>query len=498
MGRSRLAAAGAAALLLVAWWAAVSRRPAPDARSILLTRPEKPELAPTPEPEAPAQPPAIEAPPAELPPPEPALARSAQRRFSSPTPQAAAGGIAGSEGEPPGSPGFNVNLPGGYGAPTASVGRFMPPPAGPSPSPAAGPASGPHDAPAAGPGSPADEASPEPAPSTDKAAAAAAAGLVSAAKNLKTRGDAAQMKANASLEAGLMRQIEVDRKVDSGIRNAISAIQRSGRPLTMDAVTAAAEDVLAENGLTSDDVDLPIAIARASAPPPPEVPQAAYLAAVKAIVAAPPLDPAIQVEIQQLAESPPPPRAPAPRGALDAFRQHKDVFDKALKDFGVKPEHILGILGVETGWGRNTGKYPLPSTLKAISERTGRDGRPTKAAKQAGRDLAALARLSAQGNLGGLKPEQVRGSYAGAMGIPQFLPSSWEALSRSPDGGKRDPFDFRDAAYSVGNYLKASGYHKDVARSIWSYNHSQEYVDKVLGLSEKVKGGLPSQPPPVR
>ena len=54
--------------------------------------------------------------------------------------------------------------------------------------------------------------------------------------------------------------------------------------------------VLQENGLTEEDVDLPTAIARASAPPPPEVPQAAYLEAVRAIVAAPPLPPAIQVE----------------------------------------------------------------------------------------------------------------------------------------------------------------------------------------------------------
>lgn len=211
-----------------------------------------------------------------------------------------------------------------------------------------------------------------------------------------------------------------------------------------------------------------------------------------------PLTPAEEVEVQRLADQPPPPRAPAPRGALDAFRRHKDVFDKALKDFGVKPEHILGILGVETGWGRNTGKFPLPATLKSISQRTGPDGRPTKQAKQAARDLAALARLSAQGNLGGLKPDQVRGSYAGAMGIPQFLPSSWEALSRSPDGGKRDPFDFGDAAYSVGNYLRAHGYSKNVAGSIWGYNHSQEYVEKVMGLSDKVKGGLPAHTPPAR
>ena len=76
------------------------------------------------------------------------------------------------------------------------------------------------------------------------------------------------------------------------------------------------------------------------------------------------------------------------------------------------------------------------------------------------------------------------------MGIPQFLPTSWEAYSRAPDGGKRDPFNFGDAAYSVGNYLRVHGYSKNVPRSIWGYNHSQEYVDKVLGLSADVKESL--------
>jgi hypothetical protein len=501
VSKSRLAVAAGAAAFLLLWWAAASRRPVPDARTLLVERPAPepaPAAEPAPEPEIPA--PATAAPAAELAPPDPVLTRSAQRRFSNPVSHGASGGIAGAEAA--GSAGGSVSLPGGYGAPTASVGTFAPPP-GPRQGAASAPGNGPR-----GPGPGEDgsarkaSAEAEPAPDDpapdDRKVPGTAAGLVTAARDLKSRGDAAAMKANSDLATGIMRQIDADRKVDAGIRKAISDIRSSGRPVTMEEVTEAADEVLRTNGLTRDDVDLPTAIALASAPPPPEVPRAAYLDAVQAIVSSPPLDEAEKLEIQRLADKPPPPRAPAPRGALDAFRQHKDVFDKALKDFGVKPEHILGILGVETGWGRNTGKYRLPPTLKAISERTGPDGRPTRQAKQAGRDLAALARLSAQGNLGGLTPDQVRGSYAGAMGIPQFLPSSWEALSRSPDGGKRDPFDFKDAAYSVGNYLRASGYHKDVGRSIWAYNHSQEYVDKVLGLSEKVKGGLPAQTPAAR
>ena len=196
------------------------------------------------------------------------------------------------------------------------------------------------------------------------------------------------MRVNAGLK-GIMRQIEVDSK-GCRDRGAIDQISRSGRPVTWEAVAKAAEGVLKDNGLQAEDVDMESAIARASGPPSPPVPPGAYADAVKAIISTPPLDPVIRAEIQKLADKPPPPRAPAPRGALDAFRQNHSVFDKALQDFGVRPEHILGILGVETTWGRNTGKYPLPGTLRAISEKTGPDGRPTKAALQAGRDLARL------------------------------------------------------------------------------------------------------------
>lgn len=485
--------AGAVAVLLL-WWAATSRPPQ--------TPVERPRLTPRGAPGAAEDraAPAPEARPEELAPPEPVLRQSAQRRFSSPASNgAAAGSIPGASDSSPSTArpaGGGVDLPGGYGAPTASVGRIF--------------ASPPENS-GGGGGSTSMGAvreggnTPETGAPLDRKLTGAAANLVSAAHDLKARGDAAAMRAESSVEAGIMRQLALDNKVDAGIRGAIDQLSRSGRPVTPEAVAKAAQGVLKDNGLEPEDVDMETAIARASGPPPEYVPPSAYAEAAEAIASAPPLDPVIRVKIQKLADKPPPPRAAPPRGkaphgALDAYKEHQGVFDKALKDFGVKPEHILGILGVETRWGRNTGTFPLPGTLRAISEKTGPDGRPTKAALQAGRDLAALARLSAQGNLGGLKPDQIRGSYAGAMGDAQFLPASWEAYSRAPDGGKRDPFNLGTAAYSAGNYLRAHGYGKDVPRSIWGYNHSQEYVDKVLGLSADVKAGLnaaaPRQTPP--
>jgi hypothetical protein len=428
------------------------------------------------------------------------LQQAALRRFSSPTTNKAAGGIASAETQsarPASSAaplfGGTINLPGGTRAPTASNSTHHAP-----------------DAPAGGPGAPAgaleapdDLTVPTPRRTvgddwdaaqidalTEQKAVGAAAGLVASARNLKSRGDTAAMRAAAGAEAAIMRQLTIDQKVDAGIRSAIERLSRSGRPVTREDVEEAAEDVLSANGLTPEDVDLPIAIARADGPPLPDIPPDAYVAAVKALVSAPPLDAATQAELQNLADKPPPPHTPAPQGALEAYREHRDVFDKALKDFGVKPEHILSILGVETRWGRNTGKFPVQETLRHIVDKN----KKPKKVRQAVRDISALIRLGAAGDLGGKTSKNIRGSYAGAIGISQFVTSSWDAYSRSPYGGKRDPYDFDTAAYSTAHYLKVHNYSRDVPRAIWGYNHSSEYVNTVLALSDKIKAGLPDAP----
>jgi hypothetical protein len=253
--------------------------------------------------------------------------------------------------------------------------------------------------------------------------------------------------------------------------------------------------VLKDNGLKPEDVDLNASIARASAPPSPPLQPADYANAAKAISNLPPLDPIVRDEIIKLNANPPPPRIPAPRGAVDAYTKNEAVLKQTERDFGVKPEHVLGILGVETTYGHNTGKYPVPQTLAQIALDRGPDGNPSRKAQQAMRDQAALVRLSKNGELGGYDLTNIKGSYAGAIGVPQFLPTSWEAYARAPSGGPRDPFNFGTASYSVGNYLRLHGYNSNVAGSIYGYNHSQEYVNKVLGVSADVKASLNALPP---
>ncbi len=75
-------------------------------------------------------------------------------------------------------------------------------------------------------------------------------------------------------------------------------------------------------------------------------------------------------------------------------------------------------------------------------------------------------------------------SYAGAVGWMQFMPSTWDRWGIDANGdGVADPWNPTDAVFSAARYLAASGAGQDVPGAVWSYNHSEEYVQLVLGLA---------------
>ena len=84
-------------------------------------------------------------------------------------------------------------------------------------------------------------------------------------------------------------------------------------------------------------------------------------------------------------------------------------------------------------------------------------------------------------------------SSAGAEGWMQFLPSSWESYGVDANGdGFKDPYNPADAIFAAARYLRAAGAATDVRGAIFSYNHSQAYVESVL-LRAKLLGGTPDQ-----
>src|SRR5256714_932984 len=84
-------------------------------------------------------------------------------------------------------------------------------------------------------------------------------------------------------------------------------------------------------------------------------------------------------------------------------------------------------------------------------------------------------------------------SSAGAEGWMQFLPSSWALYGVDANGdGFKDPYNPADAIFAAARYLRAAGASADLAGAVFSYNHSQAYVESVL-LRAKLLGGTPSE-----
>ncbi len=84
-------------------------------------------------------------------------------------------------------------------------------------------------------------------------------------------------------------------------------------------------------------------------------------------------------------------------------------------------------------------------------------------------------------------------SSAGAEGWMQFLPSSWAQYGVDANGdGYKDPYNPADAIFAAARYLRAAGGNADIRSAVFSYNHSQAYVDSVI-LRAQLLGGTPSE-----
>ncbi|MBA3564389.1 MAG: lytic murein transglycosylase B, partial [Gammaproteobacteria bacterium] len=121
---------------------------------------------------------------------------------------------------------------------------------------------------------------------------------------------------------------------------------------------------------------------------------------------------------------------------------------------GVPPEILVAVLGVETFYGRTTGSYRVIDALSTLAF----DYPPRSDFFR--RELGEFLLLSREE---AVEPTSISGSYAGAMGPPQFMPSSYReyAIDSSADG-RRDLFaDWRDVLGSIANYLALHGWRAD-------------------------------------
>nr|WP_163503550.1 lytic murein transglycosylase B [Halomonas socia] len=135
---------------------------------------------------------------------------------------------------------------------------------------------------------------------------------------------------------------------------------------------------------------------------------------------------------------------------------HQDAFARAEAEFGVPPEVIAAIIGVETKYGQFTGRHRVLDSLSTLAfhhpsrHRFFRD------------ELAAFLEIAYEEEV---EPGSLHGSYAGAMGYPQFIPTSYRAYAVDFDGDDiRDLWTNPvDAIGSVGNYFAEHGWRDDEA-----------------------------------
>lgn len=192
--------------------------------------------------------------------------------------------------------------------------------------------------------------------------------------------------------------------------------------------------------------------------------------------------------------------------------KYKTPLDQAQKTYGVDKTVITAILLVETRLGTYVGNRTVINTLATMAslsddtlkekiwnavpekKRNNRnlfDKKVARRSKWGYEELKALIKYTSQENI---HPKTIKGSYAGAMGIPQFMPSN--ALKLAKDGnndGKIDLFTHEDAIFSIANYLKYHGWKPGISREkqkkvLFAYNHSVYYVDILLKISDKLKG----------
>lgn len=141
------------------------------------------------------------------------------------------------------------------------------------------------------------------------------------------------------------------------------------------------------------------------------------------------------------------------QGGADFIRQHADIFQRVEKHYGVPRAIIAAIIGVETLYGQVLGDQRVLDALATL----GFDYPPRADFFRS--ELGQFLVLARHENI---NPQRVKGSYAGAMGLPQFIPSSYRAYAVDfNSNGQRDLWDEpADIIGSVGHYLAKNGWER--------------------------------------
>ena len=170
-------------------------------------------------------------------------------------------------------------------------------------------------------------------------------------------------------------------------------------------------------------------------------------------------------------------------GGRQFYAANRAVIDDVARKYGVPAELIVAILGIETNYGKNTGSFRVADALSTLAFDYPRR------AEFFQNELSELLLMAKE------EKENIfdfKGSYAGAMGMPQFMPSSYRKWAVDYDGdGRRDIWNnVGDVAASVANYMKQHGWQTGgkmvVPVSLTITPHLQAIIDEKTALTRTV------------
>lgn len=152
-------------------------------------------------------------------------------------------------------------------------------------------------------------------------------------------------------------------------------------------------------------------------------------------------------------------------GGVAFWRENRELLERAQRVYGVPPQIVTAIIGVETNYGGNLGKHRVIDALSTLGFSY------PKRANFFRKELEQFLLLTRDESVDALG---VTGSYAGAVGMPQFIPSSYRAYAVDFDAdGRRDLWtSTADAIGSVGSYFQRHG---------WRAGESVAFAAKVTG-----------------
>jgi len=193
------------------------------------------------------------------------------------------------------------------------------------------------------------------------------------------------------------------------------------------------------------------------------------------------------------------------------MKERADVLSTVEKRFGTSPRIITAILTIESRLGTCPMSYGVvnayanlafmlaPGYWKEVQDRyaavypqlleEATIARAKRKAKWAVSELAYLVHIANHLNI---DPLSISGSFAGAMGPAQFIPSSFWIFGIDADGdGAASPFNMADANLSMGHYLRKYGWRENASldqkrKAIWYYNHSDVYVNTVMMIYQQL------------